>query len=460
MPNVLLLSKYPPLQGGTSAAAFFAVDEMVATGNTVSVVTNTCHATLANRMTVFPPARAAERCFASVQGPLPASGPGRLRVYQTSRLDDRAYIPWSRPDVSQLVGLAIRAARIAKPDIVIGWYLEPFGVAAAHAAHVLGLPYSLICAGSDVGRLARNRDLREVYAATFAGAHRVMVAGTLDERRRRALRIERSKCLPGAARPVMCRRPGNRPVPAHARLERLRESFRRNASGGYGDGALDEQIRAIEAVEPHPCHACPVVAIVGKVHPSKGHGRLVDALGALIDEGTKGFRLLMTLSGNETRIRDVLLRIRSRRSSDPEDLARRTLLMPIVHPVLMPDVLAQCDIVCCLDSGFGVEPHQPRLLREALASGCAVVCSTENAGKSGIDAHLVPGRNCETLEADDVATLARALRRVIVDTDHRRRLQVNARNLARILEGSVREINPLERLRSAYRDSLARGECS
>ena len=50
-------------------------------------------------------------------------------------------------------------------------------------------------------------------------------------------------------------------------------------------------------------------------------------------------------------------------------------------PWRIPEFLAQCDVVCCLERKFPVAFHAPRLPREILSSGAVLFCSREIAEK-------------------------------------------------------------------------------
>ncbi|MCK5923123.1 MAG: hypothetical protein KAG66_19445, partial [Methylococcales bacterium] len=103
--NILLFSKYPPLQGGVSAAALFASLEAANNGHTIFVVTNSNHATTTNRIAIS--------CLDTedMTGLNENCEPqGQLEVIQTTDLNKFSFIPWTRPDISQLTGAAIRIA--------------------------------------------------------------------------------------------------------------------------------------------------------------------------------------------------------------------------------------------------------------------------------------------------------------------------------------------------------------
>jgi hypothetical protein len=73
------------------------------------------------------------------------------------------HIPDDRPLFSLLLGTAVDALAETAPDVVLGWYLEPFGLAASVAAAMTDTPCVLCTAASDVVRLAATRPLASAY---------------------------------------------------------------------------------------------------------------------------------------------------------------------------------------------------------------------------------------------------------------------------------------------------------
>jgi len=464
--NILLFSKYPPLQGGVSAAALFASVEAAKNGHTIFVVTNSNHATTTNRIAIS--------CLDTED----MTGlnknrelQGQLEVIQTSNLNKFSFIPWTRPDISQLIGAAIRISNKINFELIVGWYLEPFGVAAAYASSILKIPFSIICAGSDIGRLANNKDLGATYTAVVSSAQHVITAGNIDKNPLTKLGLKIDQCVQGTARPVL--RPSQSAIktPSNTFLSQLLSGFNYRIHYSMYQHPLRDLIVSMSPNDTLLSEDTPLILATGKVHPRKGYGHLIESLHILLAQNFNNFRLLLILSGNETRICSTLNDIHlptgrknysslydvHSNGSKPGGLAARTVLLPIIHPALMPDLFAHCDIVCCLDNCFPIKPHQSRVIRETLAASSALVCSRESADKSGIQRHLISGQNCEIIEdPNDTDHLSLTIRNLLTNRNHRRRLQINGYNLSSILEKSISYENPLEQLVEAHQSLVSK----
>ena len=161
----------------------------------------------------------------------------------------------------------------------------------------------------------------------------------------------------------------------------------------------------------------PIVAMFSKIHPAKGYFQLVAALNRVPESGLE-IRLLITLSGDESRVFDLPYVIRT----EFPMLAGRTIALPIVHPTIMPELLQICDIVCCLDHKFPIKPHQPQLIREALAAQTALICSRESVAKSRAFQQFAGDETREIVEnPDDVEALSETLKKLVDNPELRRR---------------------------------------
>lgn len=420
--NILVLGKFPPLQGGVSAAVYSAALEAAAAGHTVTVVTNSNLAESTNRIMV------------DTTRPLPMS----VRVLYCAPPREREFIPWVRPDLSELIGLALRASEDNRPDFVVGWYFEPYGIAAAYVGHILEVPFCLVHAGSDAGRLSRHHpNLRSAYRSAIRKSAFVVTTESLAARELRDLQIVPRQIVETAGPPVRV------PAASRAELRRSRDSlfnklcFEFDFATEYASAsprlasALSRFGFSVNKITAEDL----VIGIFGKIHPKKGHFALVDACVAVLHRGLCSFRLAICLSGDEYWVSRLLNYI----ADQSPELIVRVMLFPIVHPDLMPDVLGSCDVVCHLDQDFPIDFHSPRLIREALAAGAAVVCTAEAVAKS-IPAPSVSLKHI--LEVWDTVShpdgLADRLMALVEEPGGRLRgLQMNARHYSSRLEPRI-----------------------
>ena len=99
---------------------------------------------------------------------------GCLRLWRTEA-PTLAYrhIPQTNPVVTKLTSLALEAIDAHGSELVVGFYLEPYAVAAYLAAKLSGRPLVIRHAGSDVGRLLSIPQLGRTYAAILRSADMV-----------------------------------------------------------------------------------------------------------------------------------------------------------------------------------------------------------------------------------------------------------------------------------------------
>lgn len=67
-----------------------------------------------------------------------------------SPVADYYHVPFSNPYSHKLFGLASRAIEEVQPDVLFGWYFEPYAVLSTILGRLYNLPVVVKHAGSDV----------------------------------------------------------------------------------------------------------------------------------------------------------------------------------------------------------------------------------------------------------------------------------------------------------------------
>jgi glycosyltransferase involved in cell wall biosynthesis len=415
--NVLVLTKFPPIQGGVSAKGHATAWQLASLGHRVDVITNASACEPGLSMSLD----AADRSL--LEGEV---GTGCVAVHDVGHEDRRSYIPWAEPFVTKLVGRALAQSADNPCDVIYGSYLEPYGVAAAVVATITNRPLVIRHAGSDVGRLARNPDLAATYRWVLGRCDRILTRGT------------------GSAGDAL-RRLGADPARFFSpRADRLPRSFRRgvapldisswaNQPDWFAQLALPEHLtrRVIQAAaEPLP--PGPVVGIYGKTGVTKGTFDLLTALEALAAKGLP-FSFAAVAGGRSRALSSFYSEV----LASPH-LASRTRFLPLMAPWRIPSFVAACDVVAMLERDFGIPFHNSRVLREVLAVGRCLVCSEEIAGKQWFAASLVDGANCVAVaDPRDTEILGRRLAGVLEDTARRRAIAARGRTLSTAIEEAL-----------------------
>lgn len=408
--RVVVFGKMPPIQGGVSARTLAFVTALREQGEHVTVVTNAAS---------VEPAWAAH---------LDAADIARLAdelvgvdVRDVTADPIPFHIPQSSAFETRLIGAGLSAVRDA--DLVIGWYFQPYGVAAALIARMLGKPCVLMHAGSDLARLGSTPTLAEAYRKIFeecwvvstSARSRPLLEPLFDHQRI----IDAS---PGYRLPRYFngRRHGREglwhylAVRAHATLPewQLRSD-------------LTDMFTASWA-EPPPQSAF-LLGVYGKLGRQKGTFDLLDALEVLAPPPDK-FRLLMVTGGG----REALLGLAERIARSP--LLRRIVhVVPFIPPWQVPRLIDACDAVAFLERGFDVEIHAPQVPLEVLWRGTPLLCSDEIVAKQSFRQALLPWVNyIPAGDPRDATALADVIRRAIATP--------NLRDLGRAGAGLARSV--------------------
>jgi glycosyltransferase involved in cell wall biosynthesis len=152
----------------------------------------------------------------------------------------------------------------------------------------------------------------------------------------------------------------------------------------------------------------PLIGLVGRLHPAKGHADLIAALAQLAAQGI-GAHCLLIGSGE---LRDEI-------AADVERRGLRDRVTFTGQRSDIPRLLAALDLLAMPSRWEGL----PMTLLEAMAMGKAIVATRVG----GIPDVIMDGREGLLVPPGDVAALASALRRVITDAPLRRGLGDRAR---------------------------------
>ncbi len=154
--RVLLLGKYPPVQGGIAAKTFWLLRRLCEQGIAFEVITI-----------------ASSPLYRSDSpGPLPANL--ALHVLRA----DADEVPWFIPESDlwgeRLVSAALECCKKCVPDLVEANFLVPFGLAAFTVARMIRRPLLLRHAGSDLLKIGRWRPVEEALRSLLRAADRVV----------------------------------------------------------------------------------------------------------------------------------------------------------------------------------------------------------------------------------------------------------------------------------------------
>ncbi len=142
--KILLIGKYPPMQGGISSKTYWLFRELENRGFALRIVT-------------------VETADYSIKGyDFDRSKTTVIKIKET---------PWHIPEsellVDRIFHKAIKAAETFKPDLIETNYLWPFCMPAAMVANILRKPLVIRHAGSDIQKFHHDTEFKDIMKAYF-----------------------------------------------------------------------------------------------------------------------------------------------------------------------------------------------------------------------------------------------------------------------------------------------------
>lgn len=385
--RVCIVGKYPPIEGGVSATTYWLARGLASRGHEIHIVTNADEVEDRYRIQLdFDDAKMLQPQF---------DNGGCVRVHHVESFDHiaMAYIPVANPYFTRLASLSTDVVRRYECEVILAYYLEPYGMAAWFAAQRCGRPLLIRHAGSDIDRLARVPDLGLAYKEILRDATAVLTFPRLV-RRFASMGVVPSRIVE---------------APPYLHDARF--------FSPHGP-ALDLDATAIcdGAGRPlgSPAKAIPTFGVYGKVGAAKGTFDLITALGRLAAEG-RSFQLA-AMVGNEF---GAMIRTRLAASG----IAERTLILPYLPNWRVPEFIRACTAVCFLERNFPVAIHGPIVAREVLLCGSCLFVSKEIADKQVDRERLATGVHLLVVtDPHDIDELTDALRTVLDDPARARQI--------------------------------------
>lgn len=389
MTHATIVGKFPPLQGGTAGQALWLAYRLLRQGIRVSVVTTGAIGGSAACSVVTPGDWSALKCA------YPAFA--NLEVVPIDAEGGRAWsIPAGDGLATRLAATAIEVVEARRSEILIGVYLEPYGVAAYLASKATGVPFAVMHAGSDLARLAELRTRRSLYSVVMRDA-RLIMSTTLGGRRALALGADIEGLL--TDRPAL--EPNSLYSPHGPKLDLARLGQAPNGQSATFVGAKftdDDEGRLI-------------FGIYGKHRPKKHFESAIRSVGEVAHT-----RHLMRMVIASDDADGELLRI-----AEEAGILDYICLFPYLPQWKTPQLIRACDVLFFLEQGFEIDTHRSQVPREIASTGRCLVISREAAENQRVTMPLVHMQNAVIVEdATNVPELAAALSGVLGDAEQRR----------------------------------------
>jgi len=390
--KICIVGKFPPIQGGVSAQVYWTARELAKRGHEVHIITNADEVEFGFRQ-YFRDEDHSHREISTTNG--------SILVHSTTNLGNKRFIPYANPDTSKLFGLATSVIKEYGCDVIVGWYLEPYGFVAGLIGLATDIPVIIRHAGSDIGRLAKHNELANAYRFVLNRAEKIITSTTLVDylislgAKREQIKLGKiSKLAPQL-------RKSSKPLNIREFDAMLTEWIKRSTD----DKKIADEITAMNL---KLFTDGVIIGIYGKIGITKGNYDLLRALEILAIKGIK-FSFVQIPCGTGESLRRYFKRILGSKS-----LLNNTWIIPPLPPWRIPEFLSLCDATCFLEREFLITFHTPMIPRKILASGSCMILSEEIAKKQVFKTNLVDERNCIIVsDPKDVKNLALKLEKLI-----------------------------------------------
>jgi glycosyltransferase involved in cell wall biosynthesis len=356
MIRACFLIKYPPIEGGVSMRGYWMARGLAERGHQIYVITNANEVEDEYRMFM-------DKDDEDWYEPRFEDSGGFVKVRHSTPLSDAMmHIPQANPFVAKLSSIATQVVRRRGCDVIFAHYLQPYGLAAYLTSLWTGVPFMVKHAGSDLGRLMKQRDLSTAYREVLKAADCVW-AGLSDKEPFLAMGVKEERIWqnrPSRVPPIF--NPEAEPLDLNRLLARL--------------AAIEsDHIRNLLVNTTPIDMSRPTIGIYGKVGEVKGSFDLLAALGMLKRKGLD-FNLVALTQGRALE--------GFKRAIAENSLQDRVWVLPFIPHWKMPRFIRACTAVCFLERDFPISFHGPTVPKEVLACGTCLILSGEIADKQPV----------------------------------------------------------------------------
>lgn len=323
--HILLLVKYPPIQGGVSASCYWLAQALVELGHRVTVLTNAEEVESEYRINLN------DEDLGLLNG---FRVPNSIRVVSTKKDPKHHFIPHTNPYFSKLVSLGLDIIREGKPDLIWAHYVEPYGIAALMLSKLTGVPYVIRHAGSDLGKLGLTEQLRALHQEVYRQA---LIVSTTQKHHTYFDSIG---------------------VP-HDNLVKC--GFRHLPGDLFYQAPANSQTKVTK------------ILVYGKTGVSKGTPQLIAALKLLKNEQ---FPVHLTAYWGGKGLAQTI------EQADEANIKEEIDVRGFIPHWRIPDAIRAADAVVFLENNFSIAIHSPGIPLEVLSCGRLLITTEEIAKKS------------------------------------------------------------------------------
>ena len=374
MKSILFIGKYPPIEGGETTKIYWLLKALGEKGFKIYVNTNALEVEDEYRVML-------------TGEDLPYLQPKNVTLYNTNPLNYVKFIPWFNPFTEKLINRGIEIIKENKIDLIIGWYLLPYGFVAHYLSMLFDLPYLVVHAGSDLDRIFPNYEYHLLFTEVLRKAKYIVTSGNMD---RWFLRLGFNNAI--SINPEIDTRVYSPSVPPM------------KLSGLAGSKLL---------------------LFLGKIGKGKGLRYLLDSLRYV---KYSDYKLVITSN--------KMYNFRPKEKIE---------YIPLVPCWKVPSLMNASHLIISPETGFSVKTHFSRIPVEAMCCGRPVIISKELASKPTYH-FLEDNYNCIIVDPKNPKELGEAITRILEDERFAQELGKNARKTCEKIFNFERYVKKWEEL--------------
>lgn len=363
--RILIIGKYPPIEGGVSSRTYWLAHALAKRGVEVTVLTNAFRVEESYREKLDLSDEETQKRF---EGP-------NINVRSLNTPPPR-HIPYSEAYVSCLVSAGLEIIGEKKYDLIYTHYLEPYGTASLFLKQLTGIPYVAQHAGSDIYRLLQSPELVRLLGTVLIRADGVFLSRSLKSLSN-TLGLKTSKVhhIPRVG------------IPPEFSPE--------------GEGFLFAKYGVSE-----PPKNIPLVTYIGKIGKNKSLLSLCKAL----QNTSSDFRLFLV-----TRIEPE--RVFAKFLLENPAFAEKVICPGFLPPWEIPRILRSSTLLAHLEHKFPIPIHSPIQPFEGIASGTPLLLSAEIHKKVGFSLPATKHLLNVVEDPDDIPALTGKIKEVLQDRE-------------------------------------------
>lgn len=362
--KVCILSRYPPMEGGVSSSTYWISKWLGKSGVKTIVVSNSwsCSKNIREYINID------EISFLQ---------PKNVTLYATNPFITKGNELKDSGIESHLLSLGLEAYEKEGFDVIFGFYLIPYGVAAWGLSKKTNLPLVIKHAGSDFYRIRKGS---YIYLVDLFKDSKFVLSS-----------LKEAEEMFGKDKIVNLRVS----VPPEFNVS-VKPAFQFNE---------------------------PTIGIIGKYGPYK---RIYELTRALERMDTKYKLFILCDAEGKSKLESIISR----------EVKKKTVFMNFTAPWNMPSIYKSIDILYCGEKGFVIEEHFPLIPLEGMSSGRCVLMSDELFKKYSKIFNLQEGVNVVKVDSTNPKDIKRSLEHLLEDESQ---IKLIGKEAAKIPNASYQE---------------------